>query len=238
MEVQMAKWSELNQTTADSVKKSSTIKKNLLMNLTQQQMDIMGIYMEGGVKQIQLLTKSRDVKSALSAQADLVQEFTKKLSNNFRVTFEIAMDARTELSNLYQSNVKVFTDQWLTLSEQWAQNAQLMSTRASYLSKPVVTITVSESPAPKLITATAEVVQETVKEVEQAVHATVTEVEASTQKSVEAIEAIQEMVTEEVEKVAAASTKTVAEKATSIKAATKTSVNRGRNNRKPPVSKA
>ncbi len=254
MEVQVEKWSTLNQTAAESVKKASTINKNLLMSLSQQQMDIMSIYVEGGVKQAQLLTEPCNAKSVLSTQADLVQEFTKKLLNNFRVSFEIAMDARTEFSSLYQANAQEFAGQWLSLTEKWPQTAMPAA-------KAKVTVTVSEPPAPKLIAATpvvtvepevVEVVKEAVEVVKAAaeevkaqaaevVQAVVEEVKPQVEKVVKAVEeqaAAPAVVEEDVKPVkkAAASTKTVAEKATSIKTATKTTANRGRS-RKPPAPK-
>lgn len=263
MEVQMAKWSTLSQAAADSVKKASTINKNLLMSLSQQQMDIMGIYMEGGVKQAQLLTKPCDAKSVLSTQADLVQEFTKKLLNNFRVSYEIAMDARTEFSSLYQSNAQAFAGRWLALGEQAAP------------AKAKITVTISEPAAPKRIAAApavapvkeaeaAEIVEAVVEEVKpqvekavqtaqavvaeavepvkEAVKAVETVVEEAKPQVAEAVQTTQEVVEEAakpVKKVAASTrsrSKTVAEKATSIKTPTKTTANRGRN-RKPPAPK-
>ncbi|OUD13876.1 phasin family protein [Thioflexithrix psekupsensis] len=180
MEMQFVQWSRLNQTVAESVKKTSTVNKNLMMSLSQQQMDIMGIYMEGGIKQMQTLTRPpRDLQSTLTTQTELLQEFNKKLLNNFRVTFEIVMDARQEMSKLYQKNLQSLRNQW-TRPEAERETIALeqMATPAPIVAVAAAAETVAQAEQ-AVIDMTPAVVTTVTEEVTTAVVETVTTAEAT-----------------------------------------------------------
>jgi hypothetical protein len=204
MEMQFVQWSRLNQTVTESVKKTSTVNKNLVMSLSQQQMDIMGIYMEGGIKQMQTLTRpSHDFQSTLATQTELLQEFNKKLLNNFRVTFEIVMDARQEMSKLYQKNLQ-------SLRNQWARpEVERTTTRVELTLTPAPVMTTPEVIVETAVAETVHVVAETVNTVaETAGVAASTLVEAM-------VETVEAAVSADPVEVQAEPAKTMAEKATS-----------------------
>lgn len=213
METQIAQWSGLNQAVVDGAKKTGVINKNLLMSLTQQQMDIMGIYVEGGIKQMQTLAETRDPRALLTAQADLVQEFTKKLLNNFRVTFEIVMDARSEMNTLYQTQVQQASAQLIEFNQQLPQNMNKL------LSNMPQTMTEMAEKMPETVKAMAEVSTAAAQELAKANTETAKEITQAVNDATRETQAMAESASVQV--------KTVAEKATnSAQTAVKTTTNR------------
>lgn len=102
----LTNWNELHQTSTANIKKFADIHKGLLLSLTQQQLDVVAIYMEGGVKHLQNLTEAKDMQTLLHAQTSLADELSKKLVGNFRTSVEMVADAKVQLTELAQNNSK------------------------------------------------------------------------------------------------------------------------------------
>ncbi len=137
MQAQFSKLTELNKTTVDSVQKVTVIHKNLWVNLTQQQLDVFNIYLESSVKQLHGLSQTKNIKDVFVTQADFVQELTKKLLNNVRVSLEIVSDAKTQLNDLVEKNAALFTS---NLNE-FASNPSFALVPATPVNNAVVPVT-------------------------------------------------------------------------------------------------
>jgi hypothetical protein len=107
MQAQLVKqWVDLNKNMMVSVQKFTEINSNLAINLAHQQMDLAGIYMEGGNKQLQSFSGVKNVRDVLYNQSQLASDFNKKLLNNVRVSVEMMIDAKKQMTDLVEAGVK------------------------------------------------------------------------------------------------------------------------------------
>ncbi|MDY6992134.1 MAG: phasin family protein [Pseudomonadota bacterium] len=102
----MEQWSNFNKQNLLSVQKLADINSHFLMNLTQQQMDLMGIYVEGSNKHIQTLSSAKRVQDVLTHQSQWVEEFNKKMLNNARVTLEMMVDTKNQWVDWTETHIK------------------------------------------------------------------------------------------------------------------------------------
>ena len=98
MQAEMEKLAETSKDMMGSLKQLSEINFSIFASLGQQQMDLVGIYMEAGTKQLQAAGDVKDLASVVSAQTQLAEDFSKKMINNTSVTVDILTDAKTQLS--------------------------------------------------------------------------------------------------------------------------------------------
>lgn len=94
----MQQWTELNKNAMDSVKALGEINTNAMTRLTQRQMEIVNIYMEGGAKQLEALSEAEGIQDLATAQSRLFTELNEKLLENTRKTMEVLADVKSELS--------------------------------------------------------------------------------------------------------------------------------------------
>ena len=106
MQAQMQQWTELYKSAQASAQKLADININLLMNLTQQKMERVGIVMETGNQQIQTLTQSKPVPEVLSAETQLVGDFNKKMLKSFHGTVDTLVDAKNQLTDWAEDGMK------------------------------------------------------------------------------------------------------------------------------------
>lgn len=102
---------EINKTLINSFKKFFEINHNLALSLAQQQLELVTIYAESGIKQGQIL--SAEVKPAqeiFTVQSKVAKEFNKQLLNNSRVTLEILVDTKKQFSGWVESAVQQAQD--------------------------------------------------------------------------------------------------------------------------------
>lgn len=111
MQTVMKKWFELNQDVMLAGQKWFDINANLAMNLAQQQVELYGIYVDSGSKQVQALSQAKGMQETVSSQTELFDEFKKKFVNNLRVTVEMLVETRSQLAEWTESNVKQ-ASQW------------------------------------------------------------------------------------------------------------------------------
>ena len=102
----MEQWSHFNKQALLSAQKLADINTHFLMNLTQQQLDMVGIYVEGSNKHLQTLSSARRVQDVLTSQSQLVEEFNKKLLNNMRVTLEMMVDTKNQWVDWTETQIK------------------------------------------------------------------------------------------------------------------------------------
>ncbi len=108
MQADMQKLNETGKTMMDSMKQLGDINVNILASLGQQQMDMVGIYLESGNKQLQAMGGVKDLSSAVSTQTQLAEDLSKKTINNASVTMDILADAKGQLTS--------WTEKWMELN--------------------------------------------------------------------------------------------------------------------------
>ncbi len=102
----MKQWFDLNQQTFASAQKFASINSDLMMNLAQQQMDMVGIYVDSGSKQVHGLSQAKRLSDVYTTQSQLTEEFNKKFFNNVRVSVEMVMDTKKQLTEWFQDGLK------------------------------------------------------------------------------------------------------------------------------------
>ena len=92
-------WMDLSKGTWTSTRKWIDAQSDLTANLAQQHIDMVGIFLENGTKQIQTLAQAKRLDDVLTTQSELLTELNKKILNNLRVSFEILVDAHKQLTH-------------------------------------------------------------------------------------------------------------------------------------------
>ncbi|MDM8560566.1 phasin family protein [Candidatus Parabeggiatoa sp. HSG14] len=106
MQAQMKQYSDFNQKSLASVQKLADINTQLMTNLAQQQMDMLGMWMESGNKQMQTLTQANKVQDVIEGESQLVGELSQKVLGNFRTTMDTLVDAKNQLTAWAEEEVK------------------------------------------------------------------------------------------------------------------------------------
>jgi phasin family protein len=109
MQTEMKQWSDLSKNALESAQKFVSLNKDLLMGLAKQQMDMINLCMESGVKQMQTVSSLRSMQDVVCAGNSLVEDFNKKLMDNARVTSEILTDTKDQLACLLENGLKTAT---------------------------------------------------------------------------------------------------------------------------------
>lgn len=104
MQNYLKQWSDLSKNAIVATQKLVDINTDLMMNLTQQQMDMVGIYVVTGNQQVQALSQAKHLPEIMAAQSQGVEEFNKKIFNNVRVTVEMFTDVKKQLTGWVQDN--------------------------------------------------------------------------------------------------------------------------------------
>ncbi|MDM8569923.1 phasin family protein [Thiotrichales bacterium HSG1] len=100
-------WAELNKVTTDAIKELGEINTNAMTRLTQRQMEMMNLYMEGGAKQLESLDGTKDIQDIATNQSQLFEEFNTKLTENARQTASELVDVKNKLSEWAEKNTEV-----------------------------------------------------------------------------------------------------------------------------------
>jgi hypothetical protein len=106
MQAQMQKWSDFNQSLLVSAQKLADINTNLLMNLTQQQMNQAQIWVESANQQVQTITQTQRVPEILKAESQHIEDFNKKMLNNSRATLDSLVETKNQLTDWAQEGMK------------------------------------------------------------------------------------------------------------------------------------
>ncbi|MEK7990747.1 MAG: phasin family protein [Thiotrichaceae bacterium] len=106
----LQKWTELNRSSMDSVKELGDINTKMMTRLTQRQMDMMNLYMEGSAKQMEVMGDSKDPQDIAGTQSGLYTEMNEKLMDNARQTLEVLMEAKAELTSWAEKGVSQATE--------------------------------------------------------------------------------------------------------------------------------
>lgn len=104
MQNYLKQWSNLSNNAIVATQKLVDINTDLLVNLVQQQMDIVGICVVTGNQQVQALSQAKRVPEVMAAQSQGLEEFNKRFFNNIRVTVEMLTDVKKQLTGWVQDN--------------------------------------------------------------------------------------------------------------------------------------
>ena len=102
----MKQWSEMNKGAMDAVKALGEINTTAMTRLTQRQMDMLSLYMESGAKQLEVLSKAKNMQDLATAQSELFGEMNEKMLENARQTMEILVDIKAELSSWVEKGMQ------------------------------------------------------------------------------------------------------------------------------------
>jgi phasin family protein len=106
----LQKWTELNQSAMNSVKELGDINTKMMTRLTQRQMDMMNLYMEGSSKQMEVMSAAKNPQDIVGAQSGLYTEMNEKLMDNARQTLEVLMEAKAELTGWAEKGMSQATE--------------------------------------------------------------------------------------------------------------------------------
>lgn len=106
MQNELNKMADTAKSSLDSFQQLGDINFNIAASLMQQQMDMVNICFENGTKQLQTLSKTKDLSELYNAQSKLTEEFTKKMIGNTSVTLDIMADAKSKLTGWFEKNVE------------------------------------------------------------------------------------------------------------------------------------
>ena len=107
----MAKWLELNQDNFAATQKWIDISGNLFTNLAQQQLELLGICIANGNKQVQAWTQAKEPGEMVTAQTELLNNFRKQVVNNIHVTVDVLLDSKEQMIQWTENSLKQAT-QW------------------------------------------------------------------------------------------------------------------------------
>lgn len=107
----MMNTAEINKSVINSFKKLFEINHNLVLSLAQQQLELVTIYAESGIKQGQILSSEvKPAQEVFAVQSKVAKEFNKQLLNNSRVTLEILVDTKKQFSGWAESTLQQAQD--------------------------------------------------------------------------------------------------------------------------------
>ena len=99
-------WEDFGKTTLEATKELESISTSLISKLTEIQMQMLSLALEANVKNINLVSGTRDYKDLFTAQAKLATEYNEKLFSNAKKTSEILNEARTGLTEWMSTVMK------------------------------------------------------------------------------------------------------------------------------------
>jgi hypothetical protein len=83
-----------------------------LNNMLQKQMDIYNIWVEAGIKQIELNANFKDQKDYLASHAALTREIGEKLIASGKDTISSGNAIQGEYRSWYEKSLQTMTDDW------------------------------------------------------------------------------------------------------------------------------
>ena len=104
------KWTEMNQSAMNSIKELGDINTKMMTRLTQRQMDMMNLYMEGSAKQMEAMKGVANPQDAVSTQTGFYTDMNEKLMDNARQTLEVLMEAKAELTDWAEKGMSQATE--------------------------------------------------------------------------------------------------------------------------------
>jgi hypothetical protein len=87
-------------------------------NMFEKQMDMLNIWIEAGVKQVELSSTAKDQKDFLGSQAALTRDLGEKLMASGRNAISAGNDMQSEYRAWYEKSVQSVTKNWNKAGQQ------------------------------------------------------------------------------------------------------------------------
>jgi len=97
---------ESGSKTFEALKDLATINTKLAEKLTSQQLELMSVYMEAGVKEMNLVSTSKGYKDLLAGQAALATELNEKALAYARNLTSLFSEAKDEISAWVEKGIE------------------------------------------------------------------------------------------------------------------------------------
>ncbi len=98
-----------NAAALETTKTLTAINTRVADKLAKQHLELMGEALDGGVRQLKLLSTTKGYSDYLTAQAELAQEAAEKIATAARESLAVIAEARDELTNLVAKGVDTAT---------------------------------------------------------------------------------------------------------------------------------
>ena len=98
-----------NTAALETAKALTAINARVADKLAKQQLELVGEALNGGVRQLKLLSTTKGYSDYLTAQAELAQEAAEKIATAARESLTVIAEARDELTNLVAKGVDTAT---------------------------------------------------------------------------------------------------------------------------------
>jgi triphosphoribosyl-dephospho-CoA synthetase len=99
-------WAETSAVTANMLQKMVDINTGLSTALLCQNVEMLNIFAESSLKQLQLFSKARTSHDFLQGQSRNLKDFSRKTTNNALITTEIMSSTRMQIENLMNNILK------------------------------------------------------------------------------------------------------------------------------------
>jgi hypothetical protein len=111
-------FSEMTSNGYEAARELADINMRTWNNMFQKQMDVFNIWVEAGIKQVELSSTFKDQKEYLTSQATLTRDIGEKLMASGRAAISSGNDVQTEYRAWYEKSLKSMTDNWNKTSAQ------------------------------------------------------------------------------------------------------------------------
>ncbi|MDQ3563254.1 MAG: phasin family protein [Pseudomonadota bacterium] len=98
----MQPWAQFGSTCFVSLKELGEISTKTFEKVAEQQLGLVNTYVDTGIKQVTLLTESKDYKDILAGQTKLMTEYNEKMLDALRNTTEIMTDSKDEMAAWFE----------------------------------------------------------------------------------------------------------------------------------------
>jgi hypothetical protein len=88
--------------------------------LLEKQMDAVGLFLDTGIKQLNIAGEVKDAKSMTEAQIELTREFGESLVSKGRETLELTSEVGDEYRSFFESRIETFKEKASKAAEQAA----------------------------------------------------------------------------------------------------------------------
>ncbi|MCC7411299.1 MAG: phasin family protein [Gammaproteobacteria bacterium] len=98
-------WQSLGKETFGAIKELESIGTRALEQLAAQNLALVNVYVETGVRNMGLVNETRGYKELVAAQMELASTLTSKVVENGHKSADILNDLRNELTTWYEGKV-------------------------------------------------------------------------------------------------------------------------------------
>ena len=96
----------LNKAAIESAKRLGDINLRTMERLAQRHIEATADYLEGGVRQLELMGESKDIQAAVKDHATLSAELNEKFVEHAKKTAEVLNEVKGELTDWAQDGIK------------------------------------------------------------------------------------------------------------------------------------